>query len=321
MLVSVLILTYNHRPYIAEAIESILKQKVNFIFEILIGDDCSFDGTNSIVSYYASKYPELIKAMDYKQNVGALKNEQHLIHTAKGKYIAFCEGDDFWTDEFKLQKQVDFLEKNPDYGLVHGDVNHYFESTGNTEYSVNKKNKLNISNGSIFYELLKPNPLFIKTATTCFRKELVINYFDYKMAIKENWPLSDIALWMDITYHSKAYYFNEVFATYRLLNESASRTKDWKKKMSYHQSLFQIKLHYIKKYTCDNSIKSKIEEIYYRGLLKIAYNLGDAKSIDESVTFLKKNKHSLTLKDKILILSFKNKALNKIIGLLNHNVT
>ena len=320
-LASVCIITYNQEKYISQAIESVLMQKTNFAWEIVIGEDCSQDITAQILSKYKDKYPNQITLILQEKNVGAIRNAYEFsIPACRGKYIAFLEGDDYWTDEFKLQKQVDFLESNPDYGLVHGDVNHYFESTGNTEYSVNKKNKINVSNGSVFYELLKPNPLFIKTATTCFRKELVINYFDYNIAIKENWPLSDIALWMDITYHSKAYYFNEVFATYRLLNESASRTKDWKKKMYYHQSLFQIKLHYIKKYTCDNSIKSKLEEIYYRGLLKIAYNLGDAKSIDESVTFLKKNKHSITLKDKFLILSSKNKVLNKIIGLFNHNV-
>ena len=140
-IVSLLLLTYNHSEFIAQAINSILEQKVNFDYEILIGDDCSSDGTCEIVDSYAKKYPNLIKTIRSEQNVGALRNEKRLMEASQGKYIAFLEGDDYWVDQFKLQKQVDFLEANPDYGLVHGDVNHYYQDSGKTLYKVNTESQ------------------------------------------------------------------------------------------------------------------------------------------------------------------------------------
>lgn len=116
-LLSVVTITYNHAPYIAKCIEGVLMQKVNFPMEFIIADDCSTDETRSICEEYAAKYPGLIRLVFPKSNIGAVMNEQQAFLTAKGKYIATCEGDDYWTDPLKLQKQVDFLEAHPDYSV------------------------------------------------------------------------------------------------------------------------------------------------------------------------------------------------------------
>ena len=118
-LVSISCITYNHAPYIQDAIESFLMQKTSFPFEILIHDDASTDGTAQIIQEYQARYPDLIFPYYQKENqfsrgiraIGARFN----IPRARGKYIAMCEGDDYWTDPLKLQKQVDFLEAHPDY--------------------------------------------------------------------------------------------------------------------------------------------------------------------------------------------------------------
>jgi glycosyltransferase involved in cell wall biosynthesis len=314
-IVSLLLLTYNHSEFIAQAINSILEQKVNFDYEILIGDDCSSDGTCEIVDSYAKKYPNLIKTIRSEQNVGALRNEKRLMEASQGKYIAFLEGDDYWVDQFKLQKQVDFLEANPDYGLVHGDVNHYYQDSGKTLYKVNTESQ-NISD-NVFISILKPNPLFIKTATVCFRKEL-INHFNYDLAIKQNWPLTDLPLWLDISYNSKIHYFDQVFATYRLLNESASRTKSFLKKLEYHKGLFKIKKHYIEKYNCDKIILKTLEEDYNRGLIKIAYNLNDKIISEEAFTHLKSHNYNISIKEYILNYATKNKIIYKTIKMLRN---
>ena len=116
-LLSVVLLTYNHAPYITDCIEGVLAQKVSFPIEVIIAEDCSTDGTRKICEEYARKYPNLIRLIEYGENVGAVANEQRALLAAKGKYIATCEGDDYWTDADKLQKQVDFLESNPDYSV------------------------------------------------------------------------------------------------------------------------------------------------------------------------------------------------------------
>lgn len=115
IMVSVIILTYNHERYIRQAIDSILMQKVNFAYEILVGDDCSKDETPNILKEYYQKYPNLFRLYLRKENLGATRNAYELLTSARGKYLATCEGDDYWIDENKLQIQVDFLEKNVDY--------------------------------------------------------------------------------------------------------------------------------------------------------------------------------------------------------------
>ncbi|MCF6185625.1 MAG: glycosyltransferase, partial [Bacteroidales bacterium] len=118
MTVSILMLTYNHEKFIAQAIESVLMQKVSFNYELIIGDDCSQDNTQKIIREYQKKHPDIIKPVLRTKNIGANNNFVDIFKKATGKYIALLEGDDYWTDPNKLQKQVDFLEANPEYGIV-----------------------------------------------------------------------------------------------------------------------------------------------------------------------------------------------------------
>lgn len=114
VMVSVFCITYNHSQFIAKAIEGFLMQKCDFNIEIIIGDDCSKDGTTQIIDSYAVKYPK-IKHLVAEKNMGPTLNIIRVAQSARGKYVATCDGDDYWTDPFKLQKQVDFLESHPEY--------------------------------------------------------------------------------------------------------------------------------------------------------------------------------------------------------------
>lgn len=129
IVVSVYVATYNHKDYIRQALDSIVCQKTNFKFEVIVHDDASTDGTAEIVKEFYEKYPELIipilqKTNQYQLNVNKLT--KFILPIAKGKYIAWNEGDDFWTDEYKLQKQVDYIENNDDCTMV---VHHSNEVT------------------------------------------------------------------------------------------------------------------------------------------------------------------------------------------------
>ena len=117
MLLSVVIITYNHAPFIERCIGGVLAQKVDFTFEIIIADDCSTDGTTEICEHYAAQTPAAIRLIKSDHNLGAVENEQRAFEAAKGKYVATCEGDDWWDDPMKLQKQVSFLESHPDYSV------------------------------------------------------------------------------------------------------------------------------------------------------------------------------------------------------------
>lgn len=119
IILSIVVVTYNHEKYIRQALDSVVMQIMDFKYEILIGDDASKDTTPMIIEEYAKKYDN-ITTVCREKNVGANYNAYDLLQRTKGKYIAFLDGDDYWTDKNKLQIQVDFMEKHPEYiGCTH----------------------------------------------------------------------------------------------------------------------------------------------------------------------------------------------------------
>ena len=118
-LVSISMITYNHAPFIAQAIEGVLQQKTTFPFELVIGEDCSTDNTREIVSEYHKKHPDIFRVIASDKNIGATRNSLRTLKACQGKYIAYCEGDDYWHHPYKLQKQVDYLESHQECGLVY----------------------------------------------------------------------------------------------------------------------------------------------------------------------------------------------------------
>ena len=117
MKLSVFVVTYNQEQYIRQCLESIVMQKVNFDYEVIIGEDCSSDSTPQICDEYAAKYPQ-IQIYHHPKNAGLLKNWEFVMNKCKGKYIALIEGDDYWIDPYKLQRQVDWLDAHPEYTLT-----------------------------------------------------------------------------------------------------------------------------------------------------------------------------------------------------------
>lgn len=160
--VSIVTITYNQEKYIAQALESFVMQDAKFSFEVIVADDCSTDKTPSIIKEYARKHPEIIKPIFRKKNIGAIPNIMDVIKKAKGPFIALCEGDDFWTDPSKLQRQVDFLEKYKDYSMVFHPVRVFFEN-GETKDSIFP----NFKTGFTINRLLQGN--FIQTNSVMYR--------------------------------------------------------------------------------------------------------------------------------------------------------
>lgn len=122
-LVSVVCITYNHERFIKDALDSFLRQETDFDYEVLIGEDCSTDGTRQAIEEFSSSQRCTLRSFFNEKNLGVSRNFTSLLARARGKYIAICEGDDYWTDNGKLQKQVDYLESAPDVSLVYSGVN------------------------------------------------------------------------------------------------------------------------------------------------------------------------------------------------------
>lgn len=310
-LVSMPIITYNHENFIRQALDGILMQETNFPYEIIIGEDCSTDNTRKIAAEYANCYPEKIQLITSESNVGIIQNSVRTVEACQGKYFAFCEGDDYWIDPLKLQKQVDFMEKHKDYGMIHTDVHYYLQEQGKMIKNYNKTNSIKFPSGKIFSEFLAGH-FFIKTATVMVRRELFLQAFNHELFEQNKWVVTDHAIWLDIAANSKIWYLDETTATYRLLEESISRTRDPKKKHAFHKSIYGIKFYFWEKYSRDKEIKAKLDKDYHLMLLGDAFNMRDRKLAKQAFSFFKHSKVSLPIKQKLKYWSLKNKVVNNL---------
>lgn len=205
-LVSISCATYNHDNYIAEALDSFLAQETNFPFEIIIGEDCSTDTTLKIITHYKTKYPTIIKVVAWSKNVGAKKNWLTILQACKGKYIANCEGDDCWIDNLKLQRQIDFLEANPDYSMSCHTSENYNDATKRViQLFPNIKKEKDFS----LDDLLKSN--IANTCTVVYRK-LNIDILN----ILNKLPIGDWPLNILYAEYGKIKFFPKNMARYRI---------------------------------------------------------------------------------------------------------
>ncbi|MDR6942153.1 glycosyltransferase family 2 protein [Mucilaginibacter pocheonensis] len=163
LMVSICCITYNQERFIGQAIESFMMQQTDFQFEIVIGNDCSKDGTAAVVESFIEKYPGKIRMLTNEKNVGCHHNMINTLKVCKGKYIALCEGDDYWTDPNKLQKQVDFLENNPEY-IICCHYTKVVDTDNNTLYVNPKPSPL----VHTYYDLLTGKQEETKTATVLY---------------------------------------------------------------------------------------------------------------------------------------------------------
>ncbi|EGA90987.1 glycosyl transferase family 2 [Planococcus donghaensis MPA1U2] len=211
ILVSVDCLAYNHEDFIAEAIESFLKQKTNFKFEILINDDASTDKTASIIKMYEEKYPDLIKPLYQERNLFSQSATMLQINQrrAKGKYIAICEGDDFWTDPYKLQKQVDYLEANLDCDLCVHSAYQYSEALNKVVGKVRPSRKSrDFSAEEVF---LGGGELF-PTNSMVYRREKADDVPDFYFDA----GFGDYPLAIHLALYGKVHYLDEQMSVYRV---------------------------------------------------------------------------------------------------------
>ena len=213
-------ITYNHEKYIKQAIESILMQECNFDYEIVIGEDASTDNTRKIILELKNKFPAKFILLLHNENVGMMNNFVGVLQKAKGKYIALLEGDDYWTDSLKLQKQVDFLEANPGFGLVSSYINCIDEKNIKIETHPYNLSKTHKNYEEVFWTLMRKN--FIYTLTVCVRTDLMQVLINRIVERKLTYPY-DYWFWLHISIVSKIKIFEYSTACYRIHENGISR--------------------------------------------------------------------------------------------------
>ncbi|MDX1666095.1 MAG: glycosyltransferase [Saprospiraceae bacterium] len=211
--VSVSIITYNQVRYIRKAIESVLAQEVDFPIEIIIGDDFSTDGTREILIEYQAKYPDkiflILHPRRYEGVPGRLNNITNL-YTCRGQYIALLEGDDYWADDGKLQRQVDFLDQHPDYVLSFHDALMVWESEDHPNRRFSEQRPMLNRDGAFSHEQLAEDWL-IPTGSLVFRNSALGEFPDWFWEVIS----ADYALILLISRHGKAFYFHRPDSIYR----------------------------------------------------------------------------------------------------------
>jgi glycosyltransferase involved in cell wall biosynthesis len=236
-LVSVLVLAYNHGKYVSRALDGIVMQVTSFDYEVVVGEDSSSDDTRRILLSYAERQPDRFNLILQARNVGAWQNFLDCLYACRGKYIAICEGDDYWIDPGKLQKQVDFLESNPDYGLVFTDADVYYEGMDAFVHSYDKNTGRKVPQGDVFsYMLHGHNPY--RSLTALFRNNLTAEYKE--IARRRVFTIGDFPLWLTIAAQSLIGYLPDSTAVYRVRSQSASHCGTAEQQIRFRKEGYKI---------------------------------------------------------------------------------
>ena len=221
--VSVVICSYNRSNTILQAIDSVLNQVCDFPFEIIIGDDGSTDNSRQLLLEYQNHNPEKIVLLFQDVNLGLGANWASCIKLSRANYIASLDDDDYWCDNSKLQKQVNFLKEHPEYGLIHTNYYNFYVNTGrkilaNPDVELNSKNLM---------QQIFTGRYLINTDTVCFKKDLLSGYLDYYIVNK--FPIQDWPTWLILSKNSKFMYLDTPTVIYRKFEGNMSNPTSYEK--------------------------------------------------------------------------------------------
>lgn len=232
-LVSVCITTFNHAPYIGRAIESVQRQRVAFPIEIIIGDDCSEDATLSIIECYAAK-DSRIRVLRSERNEGMHHNYRRTLLAARGEWVALCDGDDFWSDDEKLTRQLEALAANPEAGMCYT-RSYRFHEGAEQERWIYPTAELYTS----FSDLLCNNT--VENITAIARRELIEAYYaEIKPEQHAEWLTDDAPMWIWFSQRSRIIALDIPTASHRLLAESQSQSGDYRRRIAFCDSTASI---------------------------------------------------------------------------------
>ena len=224
--VSVHMITYNHEPYIRQAIEGIMMQKTDFEFELVIGEDCSQDKTREICFEYQKKYPDKIRVLWWHENVSQLGgNGRRVSAHCRGEFIALCEGDDYWIDPLKLQKQVDVMKQHPNVGLCFTNAQDFVQATGVFKpWYEHDAVPSGIISGKVFLFLnifsrsataILGRESYLRTASVLYRKKYLRTAKSAVDILSWRLRLGDVPLWLSLATVSDIYSISDITTVYR----------------------------------------------------------------------------------------------------------
>ena len=246
ILVSVNCAVYNHAPYLRQCLDGFIMQKTDFCFEVIVHDDVSTDGSVEIIKEYADKYPDIIKPIyeienQYSKHDGSVR--RIMLNASSGKYIALCEGDDYWTDPYKLQKQVNYMEGHPECVLTHTGFS-YFENGEITIAEKEGEKIKELSDAKIIFNILNGNNYRIQTCTAIYRLTTYYKILPQLKKINGLFLMGDTPLWVNLLQYGTIHYIDSPTSVYRIGNDSASHPKSLKSILRFNLSCAEMRVYY-----------------------------------------------------------------------------
>lgn len=271
-LVTVQVYAYNKERYIGECLNSIVNQETSFEYEIIVSENPGTDRTREICLEYQKKYPEKFILVLREENMGLFYNYFEAERMSRGKYIARCDGDDYWCDDHKLQKQVSFLENNPEYGMC-------YTRSLILEDETHKFKKII---GGLPWKGFKANLLkeAVQQPTIMYKRELFKKYLEEIRPEDKDWLMEDVPRTLWFAYNSKIERLEDITAVYRTVSNSLSHQVDFVKQEKYHRSILDIRLFFYNRYyPGETDLIIPLYNDYYRRNINAAYQSLDFKNL------------------------------------------
>jgi glycosyltransferase involved in cell wall biosynthesis len=271
MKLSVGIITYNQQETIAQTLDSILCQQGDFELEVVIGEDCSTDNTWAICKEYAERYPEQVVLLENTSNLGIMANFARVMKACTGEYVGICAGDDYWCDEQKLQKQLNYFVAHPACGVC---------TTGGYRYLVRRDEMVPgiapiqpIEDGDVskhYFSESYQGGVYAMPLSMLFKREL-LEHIDFNVFIERGFPVEDYPMQAIMAMHTRWGHIDDLTVVYRVYTESATFISyDHPKYMQYHRGLMEIRRYLRDKFALQLHNYSEdyiLEYLFYREYL------------------------------------------------------
>lgn len=262
LMFSVVVLTYNQEQFLKQTIDSIIQQRHNYRYELIISDDCSSDNSQRIIAEYYEKYPEIIVPVYNRSNQGLIRNYFNTLSKCKGKYIMECGGDDYWLPH-KVEMQIEFMETHPEKGLVCSYAQCYNQRLGKIVRT--RMGSPRISED----ELILEN--HVAALTVCYRRELLIRYIREIRPEEKKWQAEDYPMWLWFSQNSDIGFLNKDLAVYRMLENTISHPTNLGDRMKFEKSMYHIAVYFSR-----NGMQLERVRCHYKTVIaSLKYYYGD----------------------------------------------
>ena len=227
IMVTVCVVTYNQEKWIRQTLDSLLAQQTEYSFEIIIGEDSGTDNTRAICQEYADRYENVV-LLPETENLGVTANWIRCVQAGTGKYIMTCAGDDWWHNPNKIQLQVDFMEAHPECVVCHTDIDEYKAKDGTVKKNFYRSQGIIPPEGKL-HDIMVAGKEKISAVTMCIRREAFEKYVPADEFAKRRFPREDWPTLMVLAMYGDILYIPISTATYRVGQESITRTSDYEK--------------------------------------------------------------------------------------------